>query len=376
MIRRLLLAWNAVGRTFKMWVRPVFVGIAFLNVRAVIAVGMLLDHLFFPKLRSTVVKSPIVIVGNPRTGTTFLHRFLCDNRVGAGMQLFRLLYPSLTIEKVLNPFVPTLEAVSPARHHKTAAHDTDLMSIETDDVAVLFRFFDGFFLYGFFLAHSDEDLLPMFNPETRDTSARDFDWLEKIWRRSMVWTGRDRVVAKLFSTGVRMQAFLDRFQDAKILYMVRDPVDVIPSAMSLVTGVQASAFGFWDLPEEKRARYLERLYGALVELLRRFHDDWTGGKVDKSKVYIVRYDRMMADFETVMSEICEFTGHVPDDALKAEILKVGEKQRKYKSEHKYDLAKFGLTAERIRKDCAFVYDTFLTPLPEPVVVPEKTAATA
>ena len=40
----------------------------------------------------------------------------------------------------------------------------------------------------------------------------------------------------------------------------------------------------------------------------------------------------------------------------------GEKQRKYESEHKYDLEKFGLTEEQVRRDCAFFYDTFLPPL--------------
>ena len=43
----------------------------------------------------------------------------------------------------------------------------------------------------------------------------------------------------------------------------------------------------------------------------------------------------------------------------------GEKQRKYESEHKYDLEKYGLTEEQIRSDCAFFYDTFLPPLEQP-----------
>ena len=40
----------------------------------------------------------------------------------------------------------------------------------------------------------------------------------------------------------------------------------------------------------------------------------------------------------------------------------GEKQRAYKSKHKYDLAKFNLDEARIREDCAFFYETFLPPL--------------
>ena len=38
-----------------------------------------------------------------------------------------------------------MEKISPAKHHSTDAHKTSLASIETDDVSLLFRFFDGFF---------------------------------------------------------------------------------------------------------------------------------------------------------------------------------------------------------------------------------------
>ena len=43
---------------------------------------------FFPSLIYKKVKNPIIIVGNPRSGTTFLHRFLIKNHIGSGSQLF------------------------------------------------------------------------------------------------------------------------------------------------------------------------------------------------------------------------------------------------------------------------------------------------
>ncbi|HZY07175.1 MAG TPA: sulfotransferase, partial [Ilumatobacteraceae bacterium] len=142
----------------------------------------------------------------------------------------------------------------------------------------------------------------------------------------------------------------------------RDPLSIIPSAMSLVVGVLDRGFGFWSLPETTRKRWLDRMYKAWILLLQKFHEDWTGGLIDKKRVYIVRYDRMMADFEGVMDEMCAFLGHEMTPALRATVAKRGEKQRKYESEHKYDLEKFGLTEAQIRRDCAFFYDTFLPPL--------------
>jgi omega-hydroxy-beta-dihydromenaquinone-9 sulfotransferase len=256
--------------------------------------------------------------------------------------------------------MPLLEKLSPAKFHSTAAHHTSLTSVETDDVAVLFRYLDGFFLYGFFLSWDDEDMLPYVDPKLRDTSQRDFDWLERLWRRSVILHDTDRSVAKLFSLSPRLPQFLERFPDAQILYMVRDPVEVIPSAMSLVIGVLDRAFGFWSKPEAVRRRWLDRMYVAWIMLFQRFHDDWTSGAIDHRRVFVVRYDRMMADFEGLMEELCSFLGHELTPELAATVAKRADKQRNYQSEHEYDLARFGLSEAQIRQDCAFYYETFLS----------------
>jgi hypothetical protein len=259
--------------------------------------------------------------------------------------------------------MPLLEKISPAKYHSTAAHHTNLNSIETDNVGVLFRYLDGFFLYGFFLSWDDEDMLPTVDPRVRDTSERDFAWLEKLWRRSLVLHGGERNVAKLFSVAPRLPRFLERFPEAQILYMARDPLAVIPSSMSLVIGVLDRAFGFWSKPEEVRKRWLDRMYRAWIMLFRKFHEDWQSGAIDRSRVFIVRYDRMMMDFETMMTEMCAFLGHEMTPELQKKVREEGEKQRKYESEHKYNLEKYGLSEAQILKDCAFYYDTFLPPLP-------------
>ena len=367
-ISRMGKIYRVLRRAHGVYVIPLFLAVLFTFLRTIVWFGMTLDRLFFWSL-GKVKPRPIVLVGNPRTGTTFLQRFLSDEGFGSGMELFLMLYPSLLLQKMLRPFLPILEKLSPAKFHSTEAHHTSLSSVETDDVAVLFRHLDGFFLYGFFLSFDDEDLLPTVDPRVRDTSKRDFDWLEKLWKRSLLLHKTDRNIAKLFSLAVRLPKFMERFPDAKILYMARDPVSVIPSSMSLVIGVLDRAFGFWSKPEAERQRWLDRMYYAWIMLFRRFHEDWTSGAIDKEKVFVVRYDRMMADFEGVMDEMCTFLDHEMTPELKATIAARGEKQRSYKSEHKYDLEKFGLSEEKIRKDCAFFYETFLPPLEAPAAPP-------
>ena len=87
--------------------------------------------------------------------------------------------------------------------------------------------------------------------------------------------------------------FLDSFPDAKLLYMLRDPLSVIPSGLSLVTGVLDKRFGFWSLSEDRRQKYIDNLYKGLVELQIRFYNDWTSGKINRNNVMIVNFDKMM-----------------------------------------------------------------------------------
>ena len=358
-VKRFFRIYLIIGKTFNIWFTTIPVAIAILLLRIIIALGMFVDKFLFWSLKRPL-KNPIIIVGNPRSGTTFLHRFLIHHNVGIGSELWQLLYPSITIQKLIKPLLPYLERISPAKYHSTEAHKTSLDSVETDDVSLLFRYLDGFFLYGFFLTFDEEDLFKWVDPKIRDTSSRDFRWLQEMWSRNTISNRSDRYIGKLFSLSSNLPAFQKFFPDSKILYLIRDPLNVIPSGLSLVTGVLDKRFNFWSLKKEIRDRFILRLYKALVELLNRFQDDWVKGKIEKEKVMIIKYDLMMSDFELVMREIITFTETENNDELTAAIKKIARSQQNYRSKHNYDLKKFGLTEEEIKKDCENIYLTFLT----------------
>ncbi len=358
--KRLFTVYMIIGRTFGSWLSPIITGLLLIILRIIVFIGSILDYIFFSKIRKGKINNPIIIVGNPRSGTTFLHHYLTSNRLGTGSQLWQMLYPSVVLQKIIRPFLPFLEKISPTRHHSTDAHKTSLQSVETDDASILFRYLDGFFLYGFLLSWNKNNLFDWVDPKKRDTSDRDFNWLESMWLRVLVSNNQDQIIGKLFSISANMPKFLNRFPNAKILYMVRDPLSVIPSGLSLVTGVLDKKFGFWSLEKEKRDRFIRRLYGALIELLRRFHDDWTNDKIDKNKVMIVHFDRMMSDFDGLMNDIVKFIDIQPSKKLIEDIRITADKQRAFKSKHKYDLSKFGLTEQQIKNDCKIIYETFLS----------------
>ena len=358
-LKRIFKVYLIIGKNFNRWLSPILTGVLLFCLRIIVAAGQTLDHLFFWSIRKPL-NNPIIIVGNPRSGTTFLHRFLIKHQIGSGSQLWQTLYPSILIQKLVKPFLPLMEKVSPARHHSTEAHKTSLTSVETDDVSLLFRYLDGFFLYGFFLTFDDDDLFHWVDPKVRDTSKRDFEWFESTWKRNLISNKGNRYIGKLFSLSSNLPSFQKHYEDAKILYMIRDPLSVIPSGLSLVTGVLDKKFDFWSLEVDTKKKFINRLYLALVELLKRFHQDWVNNKIDKEKVMIIRFDFMMNNFESLMDDIIDFLNIQRNDQLLKDIQHTAEKQREYQSGHKYDLEKFGLSENQIKNDCKEIYRTFLS----------------
>ena len=357
--KRLRTAYFTIGKTFGQWISPIFTGFMMSSLKLKMMLYNNLDKVFYPKKATRKLKTPILIVGNPRSGTTFLQRFLAKN-FGTGSELWEMMFPSILLQKFVKPVLPLLEKFSPTKHHSTDAHKTSLSSVETDDAAILFRYNDGFFLYGFILAWAEQDLFPWFDPKQRNMSERDFDWLSRMWSKKLYKSQKEHYFGKLFSASANMPSFQSYFPEGKVLYMVRDPLQVIPSGLSLVTGVLDKKFGFWNQPDDLRKRYLLRLYNALKELLIRFHEDWINENIEKSKVKIVTFNRLMGNFDNLMFEILEFLEIEKSEEIEKLILETAEKQKAFKSNHKYDLEKFGLTEEQIKNDCQNIYSTFLS----------------
>src|SRR5690606_23939029 len=131
--------YRVLRRAHGVRVAPLFLALFFGFLRVTVGGFMILDRDFFPRLKRTRATRPIVLVGNPRSGSTFLRRCLSEARFVAGLELFLMLCPSLTLQKLPAPALPLLEKLSPAMCHSTAARETSLTSVETDDVSILFR---------------------------------------------------------------------------------------------------------------------------------------------------------------------------------------------------------------------------------------------
>jgi hypothetical protein len=357
-------------RVFKRRVAAWLVLAVLVQLRCFVAITWWLDRIFYRGLARETIDRPIFIIGNPRSGTTFLHRFLAEQGDVVGFRVYEMLVPSLTGQLLIKPLLPLLGAINPGKHHAAAAHETSFDALETDDAAIFLRFLDGVFLYGYFLCWDDPDpshMLAQLEPGSPMT-ARDLEFYEQCLKRNLRRSGKSRVLGKLFTFPPRLDDVLRKFPDAKLIYMARDPAETLPSGMSLLTGVQEQAFQISRLPEATRARFLARLYAGLSLLLTRFVEHYRAKTIPADNLMIVRYPDLMADFEGTMERVLEFAELDASESFRQRIREVAGQQRGRVSKHEYSLAEYGLDAQQIVDDLADVYRTFDLPLPPDTVL--------
>jgi hypothetical protein len=144
----------------------------------------------------------------------------------------------------------------------------------------------------------------------------------------------------------KINSLLEVFPGAKIVYLVRSPLDVIPSYVSMMEFSWRAVGVFKDVSvsndtQKQRDFIIEMLthwYRYPIELLEgRPETDYT----------IVRYDDLVADPEYVIKEIYKRFGFEIspsfENSLKASVLKA----RQYKSTHEYSLEDMGMNHRKI-----------------------------
>ena len=353
--------YRTILKTFGFQARPIGT-FALKQAHTLINLGTLsADRWLAPSFQRVPIDRPVFILGNPRSGTTFLHRMLVNTDRLAAFALWEMLFPAITARRIVGPFVDRFAPLSPARYHSNAAHETGLREVETDDAMALFRFMDGGFLWTYFHAWDDtwgsERATKCFDldNEPQERIEKHFRYMEGCWRRNLSVKGMSRIAVKASSYTLRVKTLLKRYPDCKLLYVVRDPVETIPSGMSLITGVLENSYRMWTTTrEEDRKRFLENLYQASCHMFRYFHDTWKAGEIPEKNLRIVRYPTMMSDLEATMDDVMRFLEVEPRAEFLRLVREQAEKQERRVSPHIYSPKSFGLTAERIQADLGYV----------------------
>jgi hypothetical protein len=206
-----------------------------------------LDRVLYPDARKTEIQAPVFIIGAARSGTTFFHRLLClDDEHFEHFRLWEIALPSITQKKLVRRVAGLVNRVAPS-----------LTSAIEGWEQRQFQSVQDLHKFGFNMPEEDEFLFLM--PFASAAITVLFPCIDELQhlvmldeqpdaeREGLMKFYRECVAAQLYVHGGdrtllsknpafvgKIRTVSEEFPDAKFIYMIRDPLETIPSVVNLL----------------------------------------------------------------------------------------------------------------------------------------------
>lgn len=327
-------------------------------------IGFAADEIFFRAYRKQQVEKPLFIVSNFRSGSTFVQRTLArDKSTFTCLRIADIyLMPSITQRWICGllsridalfghaceRFLLKLDSRSLG---KLKIHSFGLFDPEEDE-HLLFYIWSTFFS-GFPFPYLDE-LPPYHYFDTKIPSAerqRIMSFYKDCIKRHLYSTGRRHYMAKNPLFSARIESILETFPDARILYLVRNPLEMLPSTISLF-GYMGRLF---SAPLKKYARRDE-----ILEWTKYWYDHPLEviDRASPEQCMIVRYDDLMNAPDAVFRSIYSNFGYAKSEALETILQEAVATAQAHSSTHRYSYEAMGFTREQIVREFAHIFERF------------------
>jgi omega-hydroxy-beta-dihydromenaquinone-9 sulfotransferase len=323
------------------------------------------DYVFAPRFRHTPVSAPVFIIGNPRGGTTFLHRLLAlDEGRFTTIKAWQLFLPSILAQTCVRLLVRLDRALgAPIGRRVTAAqdrllqdadaiHHTRLDAPEEDEVLLMHAFASDLVAL-LFPTRADEKYVP-FDDLPEATRTRLMTFYRRCVQRHLFLEGRGRrLLSKNPLFCAKVQSVYATFPEARLIYLVRNPADAIASVLDMVhaiwrvQGVERTAAA--RLRDDRVIEWAVYCYHHVLAVLDR---------APRDRYALVRYEELVQDPAETVEHLYRELGFSMTPAYRTVLLREAARARAYKSRHEYSLEQFGLTHERIEALVPHVYDRF------------------
>ena len=320
---------------------------------------LFLDKIFFSRYQKVDIKNPVFIIGNPRSGTSFLHTLLTQTEDFVSFKTWEIFFPALTARVFVKPIINflirrNLTQIMP----ESSGHGLYLDRVEHDEFLFVHRLDTQFLLLLSPLGLSDREYpeLRLYDRQPDSRRHGSVEFFKECLKRQICYSKKTQVIAHIHFSTCRIKTLLETFPDAKFIYLVRSPLETIPSHLTLEYNTFKHQNRLHNIPEAKLKRYFERRYRYDLELYRYFYERQKKGEISPENVMVLPYNHLCSDLAASFSKIEQFTGIKATTSLRQAVTKQAEKQKKYRRQHKIiDLQKFSLSQEQIARDFNFVF---------------------
>lgn len=334
-------------------------------------IGWTLDAALHPGWKNTKMAPPVFILGHQRSGTTLLHRLLSGDLTHArSLLLHEMILPSITTQRSIAAIGKWDRKLAHGWLAKRFdafqerlfgpldyMHRLRFDEIEEDEF-VLWTIYASTMVINdapLNTAHKDLEDLRDFHkwPVKRQIEA--FGWyraclLKKIYRNPSPDEHLPWIVSKNPHFSQKIPELMRVFPDARLVYILRNPLETIASRLDLIRGIWRHRFPeFKDMTQEQSAAIVKDSLRTYLNAERDFYD------VPEAQRMIVTYDDLLERIpETVRAIYDKFGLPGPDAHLEAMLAEVATRPR-HVSKHHYDLTEFGVDPDALKAELAPVF---------------------
>jgi hypothetical protein len=315
-----------------------------------------------PHMEQIPIKSPVFIIGLPRTGSTMLFNLLALDELAQTLKLWELVYPipapfdayseaqrirligwALKFQKTFSPQLDKIHYM-----HPLVAEEETLWFSQNNWFPGLTVGTATQKVTEWFLKQEDEsgdNALPMY---------QDFRNILRMRQKLKEGGQPPRWLFKGVLVHMHVLPALFRvFPDAKIIYLRRDPCEVVASAASLET-----EFGrhFQFLDEKKHGQERMPMLLSLEKSLKNYRASLPSD-FEKKHFLTIEYKKLLENpLNTVRSVYDHFGFTLSETSASKMASYMKENPQHRRGKHSYNLSRFGLTEDQVREAFAEVYD--------------------
>jgi hypothetical protein len=336
----------------------------FLILRTFVWLVRLLDDIFFPGYRRQPLEKPIFIVGNPRSGTTFLHRLISRDKQFSYFKLYHTIFPAVVFSRVFvslgkldrfmgNFFKKILQAVSGKGFQGwSTIHKTGPEEAESDEMLFVYAMLSP--LVGLLFPFFDElDEVKFVDTLPRTDRIKLMGYYRDCLQRHIYATGPDRLLLeKVALIAGRLESILEVLPDMRIIHMVRHPYESIPSLISMFY----APWNFFSPRTEKDSEECLQVASMIFQYYKRIL--YVKRKLPAHQFMEVRYENLVADPGGTVEAIYRALGLEMGDEYRSVLAQETEKARRHKSKHTYALEDYGLTKEMVYAELKEVFEEY------------------
>jgi hypothetical protein len=325
-----------------------------------------LDELIYPGFRKVPAPKPVFIIGNPRSGTTFLQRLLArDSDTFHCMRTWEIFAaPSVLARKLAHfvvgvgrsigmPISKRIRKFEELWKETDDIHRLKLRSPEEDEYLFIHNF-STMKIWSFAAMEEECDPYIYFDQKMApEEKKRMMDYYQNCLQRHYHYHGgrKKHYLSKNPNFSPAIKTLLERFPEGKFIYLVRNPLKAVPSHVSLkdrewrLLGSPLGPYSCQDFIIRSSRHWYEYPLRVLKEL-------------PANQAVVVKFDDLVTDVEATVQQIYKQLelGLSADfrDVLKAET----KRAKDHESQHHYSLLEMDMDPQQLAVEFAGVMEEF------------------